>query len=144
MQKHVSQQAKTHQLRSIASLKIVINRATKADSKVVRLAKNELQRKNLKDFDYDVSKTVEKVRYLVATIEVNAISSVNHTDDEIAVFEHNAWCEDFRLHLKMFEMKKIQGNEVDLELMLIELETKHTNIINKNEWSSSRSKSTMY
>ena len=85
IQKCVSQQVKTHKHRGVASLKIIVNRATKADSEAVRLAKTELQRTYLKDFDYDVSKIVEKVRELVETLEANVTSSASHDDEVITV-----------------------------------------------------------
>ena len=39
MQKHASQQVKTHKRRGIVAIKIVFNHATKADSEASRLAK---------------------------------------------------------------------------------------------------------
>ena len=86
----------------------------------------------MKGFYYGVSKTVEKVRDLAATLESNTISSINHTNNSLDVFKDSTCCEDFQFHLKRLEMCKIKGNDVDLELALTELETKGTNLINQN------------
>ena len=80
-----------------------------------------------------MSKTVEKVRELVAFY---ALASA-HVEDVIAVFKDEHWCEDFRLHLKIFEMDKLKGKVIDIELMLTELDSKHTNLLRQKEWSSS-------
>ena len=103
----------------------------------MRLAKNELQHTHLKEFNFDASKAVKKVRELVVTLGANGILSNSHIDDVIAVFKDKSYCEDFRLHLKMFEMDKIKGNTIDIELMLTELESKYTNLVKQNEWSAS-------
>ena len=103
MQRCVSQTVKTHQRRGMIAQKVTTSKVTKADAEAVRLAKNELSNTHLKDFDYDVGKAVEKVRELVSTLEANDINSSSHLDDVIAVFKDKSCCEDFRLHLKMFD-----------------------------------------
>ena len=61
MQKYISLQAKTHKRQSIVALKIVVNKETQVDSKAISLAKNELQKTHLKDFEYNISKYIIKV-----------------------------------------------------------------------------------
>ena len=101
--------------------KIITSKATQADAEAIRLAKNDLQKCHLRDQDFDVSKTVERVREIVATLEANDITSSDHVDEVIAVFKDKSCCEDFRLHQKMFEMDKLEGNKIDIELMLTEI-----------------------
>ena len=72
-QKYVSQTVKTHQHRGVIAHKIATNKVTQANAEAIRLAKKELQQTHLKEFDYDVSKTVERVREIVATIEANDV-----------------------------------------------------------------------
>ena len=52
----------SHQRREIVALKIEINKETKADRESVRLTKSELQNVHRENFDYNVTKTVEKTK----------------------------------------------------------------------------------
>ena len=74
---------------------------------------------------------------MVALLEANDAFTGAHVDDVIAVFKDKSCCEDFRLHLKMFEMDKLKGNAIGIELMLTELDSKCTNIVRQKEWLSS-------
>ena len=140
-QKYISQTVKTHYRRGIVAHKIATAKVTQADAEVVRLAKKELQQTHLKDFNYDISKAVERVREIVATLEANDVISGDHIDDIIAVFKDKTTCEDFRLHLKMFEMEKLKGRMIDIEAMLTELNSKFTSLAKQNEWINSKSTS---
>ena len=137
MQNHISQTVKTHKHSGILATKIIVSKPTQHDAEAVRLAKHAFQNTHLKDFDYDVTKNVGKVRELVATLEANDVLSSSHVDDVLAVFKDKSCCEDFRLHLKMFEMDKLKGITLDIELMLTELDAKCTNLVKQNEWSVS-------
>ena len=81
-------------------MKIVFSKATQSNAEAAHLAKNNLQNAHLKDFDYDASKTVEKVRELVASLEANDVLTSVHVDDVIAFFNDKSCCGDFRLHQK--------------------------------------------
>ena len=114
MQKHVSQIVKTHKRRGIVDFKIPFSNATQADSETIRLSNNYLLTNHLKDFDRSVSKAVEEVRELVGTLEASDILSSSYAEDVIAVFREKTCCEDFRLHLKIFEMDKLKGNAIEI------------------------------
>ena len=77
------------------------------------------------------------MRELAVLLEANDVLASAHIDDVIAVFEDESCCEDFRSHLKMFEMDKLKGNSIGIELMLTELDSNHTNLLKQKEWSSS-------
>ena len=103
-------------------MKISVSKATQSDAEVAHLAKNDLLKTHLKDFYYSIFKSVETVRELVSKLEANRILSSLHIDDVIAVFRDKICCEYFCLHF--FEMDKLKGNTIDIELMLTELEEK--------------------
>ena len=80
-------------------------------------------------FECDVPNTVKKVSVLTVTLKYNAVSSSNHAGEVIEVLKDSGHCEDFRLYLKMLEVSKIKGNNIDIELMLVELEIKCANLV---------------
>ena len=69
------------------------------------------------------------MRELVASLEAIYALTSACVDDVISAFKDKSCCEDFRLHLKIFEMDKLKGNSIDIELMLKELDSKCTNIL---------------
>ena len=44
--------------------KVATSKATSSDAKAVHVAKSDLQKTTLKDFDFDVLKTVERIKNL--------------------------------------------------------------------------------
>ena len=84
---------------------------------------------HLKDFNYNAGEATQKARELVSALEVNDIISSSYLDNAIAVFKGNSCCEDFRLHFKIFEMDKLKSINVDIEMMLTKLDTKHTSLL---------------
>ena len=64
-----------------------MNKVTKADRESVRLAKSELQTIHIKDFACDISKTVEKVREIVAVLQANSVIAPDHLTTIINVFK---------------------------------------------------------
>ena len=141
MQKIISQTVKTHKRSGVIAMKNLFIKTTQIDAEAVRLEKNDLQNAHLKNFDYDVKKAVEKVRELVALLGANDALNSAHVDDVITVFKDKSCCQDFRLHLKIFEMNKLKGNAIDIELTLTELDSKCTNLVRQKEWLSSTSAS---
>ena len=61
--------------------------------------------------------------------EDNNLLTRSHIDDVIAISKDKFYYEDFHLHLKMFEIDKLKENTIEIELMLIELDSKHSNIL---------------
>ena len=65
-------------------------------------------------------------------LEANAVSSSDYLNDILKVFKDVSIYENFRLHLKIFKLEKIRGTLVDIEKMLIELDSKYYNLVKSN------------
>jgi len=62
----------------------------------------------------NISTVISKLQDLLATLEDNAIDLNKHTSDAIESLRDDNLCEDYRLHLKMFEMKCNEGQDINV------------------------------
>ena len=65
----------------------MINKSTKADRESARLVKSELQNIHMKNFDYKVTKTMEKIRELVAALEANENMTSDQFTNVVSAFK---------------------------------------------------------
>ena len=96
------------------TLKLLIDYITEANRESVRNAEKELHNLRLKDYDYDISKVVTKIRMTVKTLEANGVLSKTLISDAITALSDDSYCEDYRLDIKFYKKDFNQGKEVDI------------------------------
>ena len=73
LQNHLSVNTSTTLRSGLITLKVLIDYVTKADRESVRNAEKELHDLRLKDYNFDVSKVVTKIRTIIKTLKNNGI-----------------------------------------------------------------------
>ena len=73
----------------------------------------------------NISTKILKIEDLLATLEANAVNLNKHISNVFDALSDNNLCEDFRLYLKIHEIIYNKGNELEMEKMLTDLETKY-------------------
>ena len=77
----------------------------------------------------NISTTISKIQDLLATLEANVVDLNKHISDVFDALSDDNLYEDFRLHLKIYKMKYNEGNELEMEKMLTDLETKYLKLV---------------
>ena len=77
----------------------------------------------------NISTTISKIQDLLATLEANVVDLNKHISDVFDALSDDNLYEDFRLHLKIYKMKYNEGNELEMEKMLTDLEMKYLKLV---------------
>ena len=135
LQKHLAQITDKTLRRGFLSAGYLINKVTEANSEAVRRAEKDLHTIHLKDFDYNDGKLVTEIRTLTKTIKASGVELRTLHNDIFEAFSDKNLHEDFRLHLKFFEMSHDRGEAIDIQNMLTSLEKKYSNMVKAGKWT---------
>lgn len=91
--------------RGSIALKLVVNPVIESDRESVRLAEQDLKTLHISKHMCNVKTVVSKLQDLLATLEANDIDLDKLTSDVLVSLCDYSLCEDYRLHLKIHEIK---------------------------------------
>jgi len=135
LQNHLSVNTSTTLRSGLITLKLLIDHVTAADRESVRNAEKDLHDLHLKDYDFDVSKVITKIRTIVKTLQANGVLTNTLISDCIIALHDNECCKDYRLDVKLFEKDYNRGNSIEVNSMLTSLEKKYTSLKKSNKWT---------
>ena len=99
------------------AIKLVLYRGTESDRELARMAEHDLKALHISKYQHKVSTIISKIQDLLATLRKYASEVLEAACDDCL------W-EDYRLHIKMCEMKHNQDKEINLKSMTTDLEAK--------------------
>ena len=89
---------------------------------------------SFKDYEFSAIKLVSEICTLVKTIQANKVELRILYSDIFEAFSDLSLHEDFRLHLKFFEMRHDDGETMNIQDMLTSLDRKYCNLVKSKKW----------
>ena len=111
------------------SVGYLINKVTETGSDAAHRTEKDLHTIHLKDFDCNPGKLVTEIQTFTKTIKANGLELRTLCNDIFEAFGDKNLHEDFRLHLKFFEMSHDREEAIDIQNMLISLEKKYSSMV---------------